>query len=160
MIVILSMTGCGYARVQTGNVLLTAEIKSVNSRYLDINCKTPRAYSRLEEKIKALIGTYATRGNVDIYLSAETAPGEADTALSLDEGYLKNYLACLKELRDRYGLKDDISVMSVAANRDEMCIRDSKRTAKTSFTVRYAVGQEANLPARLFFVRTTSERFI
>ena len=32
MIVILSMTGCGYARVQTGNVLLTAEIKSVNSR--------------------------------------------------------------------------------------------------------------------------------
>lgn len=118
MIVILSMTGCGYARVQTGNVLLTAEIKSVNSRYLDINCKTPRAYSRLDEKIKALVGTFATRGKIDVYLSAETAPGEADTTLSLDEGYLKNYLACLKELRDGYGLKDDISVMTVAANRD------------------------------------------
>ena len=118
MIPILSMTGCGYARVTTGSVLLTAEIKSVNSRYLDINCKTPRAYSRLEEKIKALIGTYATRGKIDVYLSVETAPGEADTALSLDQAYLKNYLACLKELRDSYGLKDDISVMTVAANRD------------------------------------------
>lgn len=118
MIPILSMTGCGYARETTNKVLLTAEIKSVNSRYLDINCKTPRAYSRLEEKIKTLVGTYATRGKIDVYLTAETAPGEADTTLSVDEAYLKNYLACLKELRDTYGLKDDISVMSVAANRD------------------------------------------
>ena len=118
MMAILSMTGCGYARVQGDVAILTAEIKSVNSRYLDISCKMPRAYSRLEEKIKALVGTYATRGKIDIFITAETAPGAANTTLALDEGMVRNYLACLAELRDRYGLKDDISVMAVAQNRD------------------------------------------
>lgn len=118
MILILSMTGCGYARLTSHGVILTAEIKSVNSRYLDINCKSPRAYSRLEEKIKTAIGTHATRGKIDVYITVEAAPGEANTTLSVDEGYLKNYLSCLYTLRDSYGLKDDISVMSVAQNRD------------------------------------------
>lgn len=114
----LSMTGCGYARVQSDPVIVTAEIKSVNSRYLDLNCKMPRAYSRVEEKVKALAGTYATRGKIDIFITVETAPGAADTSLALDEAYLLGYLGCLKELHEKYGLKDDVSVMSVAQNRD------------------------------------------
>ncbi len=130
MIPILSMTGCGYARIPSGRSILTVEIKSVNSRYLDINCKTPRVYSRLEEKIKTLIGTHATRGKIDVYVTAETAPGESDTTLALDEGFLKGYLACLYTLRDTYGLKDDISVMSVAQNRDVFTAASADETAE------------------------------
>ncbi len=118
MIIILSMTGCGYARIEGATTIITTEIKSVNSRYLDLNCKMPRAYSRVEEKVKALAGTYATRGKIDIYISAEAIPGASDAFISLDEAYLVNYLSCLNELKDKYGLKDDISVMSVAQNRD------------------------------------------
>lgn len=118
MIKILSMTGCGYARIQGETAIITAEIKSVNSRYLDFNCKMPRAYSRVEEKVKALAGTYATRGKIDVYITAEAVPGAADSFISIDEAYLLNYISCLNELRDKYGLKDDISVMSVAQNRD------------------------------------------
>lgn len=117
MVEILSMTGCGYARIQGEKVIVTTEIKSVNSRFLDLNCKMPRAYSRVEEKVKTLAGKYATRGKIDIYISVEAVPG-ADTSLAIDETYLLNYLGCLNELKDKYGLKDDISVMSVAQNRD------------------------------------------
>lgn len=112
------MTGCGYARIQGETSIITAEIKSVNSRYLDLNCKMPRAYSRVEEKVKALAGTYATRGKIDIYISAEPVPGASDSFISLDEAYLVNYLSCLKELETKYNLKNDVSVMSVAQNRD------------------------------------------
>lgn len=118
MIGILSMTGCGYARIQGETTIITTEIKSVNSRYLDINCKLPRAYSRVEEKVKALAGTFTTRGKVDIYISAEAVPGAKDTFISIDEAYLLNYLSCLNELKVKYDLKDDISVMSVASNRE------------------------------------------
>lgn len=118
MIKILSMTGCGYARIQGETVIITAEVKSVNSRYLDINCKMPRAYSRVEEKVKALAGTYTTRGKMDIYISAEAVPGASDSFISIDEAYLLNYLSCLKELNEKYGLKDDVSVMRVAQNKD------------------------------------------
>ena len=112
------MTGCGYARIEGATTIITTEIKSVNSRYLDLNCKMPRAYSRVEEKVKALAGTYATRGKIDIYISAEAVPGASDAFISLDEAYLLNYLSCLNELKEKYGLKDDVSVMSVAQNRD------------------------------------------
>ena len=114
----LSMTGCGYARIQGETHIVTVEVKSVNSRYLDFNCKLPRAYSRLEEKIKAFAGGYTTRGKLDVYLTVETAPGSADTSLAIDEAYLRNYLTCLHELHDKYGIRDDITVMSVAANKD------------------------------------------
>lgn len=118
MIKILSMTGCGYARITTDDSIITVELKSVNSRYLDLNVKLPRMYSRCEEKIKAELGKYTTRGKIDIYLSYEALPGADDAFISLDEAYLTNYLGCLKTLNEKYGLKDDISVMSVAQNRD------------------------------------------
>lgn len=112
------MTGCGYARITGTDSIITVEIKSVNSRYLDLNVKMPRMYSRVEEKVKALLGKYTTRGKVDIYISSEALPGAEDAFVSLDEAYLENYLACLKVLNEKYGLKDDISVMTVAQNRD------------------------------------------
>ena len=112
------MTGCGYGRIQGEQVIVTVEVKSVNSRYLDINCKLPRAYSRIEEKIKAFAGKYTTRGKLDIYVTVETAPGAAGTLFQIDEAYLLNYLECLEQLRDKFGLRDDISVMRVAQNKD------------------------------------------
>ncbi len=118
MIKILSMTGCGYARIRGEKHIVTAEIKSVNSRYLDFSCKMPRAYSRIEEKIKEFTGKYTTRGKIDVYLTVEAVPGAEDAFISIDEAYLLNYLACLGELKEKYGLKDDISVMTVAQNRD------------------------------------------
>lgn len=112
------MTGCGYARIIGDDSIITVEIKSVNSRYLDLNVKMPRMYSRVEEKVKTQLGKYTTRGKIDIYISSEALPGADDAFVSLDEAYLENYLACLKTLKEKYGLKDDISVMSVAQNRD------------------------------------------
>ena len=112
------MTGCGYGRIQGEQVIVTVEVKSINSRYLDINCKLPRAYSRIEEKIKAFAGKYTTRGKLDIYVTVETAPGAAGTLFQIDEAYLLNYLECLEQLRDKFGLRDDISVMRVAQNKD------------------------------------------
>ena len=50
-----SMTAFGRARAmnEKGNRDITAELRSVNSRYLDVSVKLPRSYSFLEEKIKA-----------------------------------------------------------------------------------------------------------
>lgn len=118
MIKILSMTGCGYARITTDDSIITVELKSVNSRYIDLNIKLPRMYSRCEEKIKSELGKYTTRGKIDVYVSSEALPGAENAFVALDEVYLENYLKCLATLKEKYGLKDDISVMSVAQNRD------------------------------------------
>lgn len=113
------MTGHGRASQQIPGKTLTVELKSVNSRYLDITCKMPKIYLRFEERIKQLIREYANRGKIELFISFDNfTDDESDQSLSLNRAYLKDYLECLYTLRAEYGLSDDITVSSVASNRD------------------------------------------
>ncbi len=113
-----SMTGFGRCRETVDGLDITVEIKSVNSRFLDCNTKISRAYGYLEERVKPyLIGRGISRGKIDIWVGIEVLDSGA-TEIGLDEGYLRGYLDALYRLRDEYGLRDDISVMSVAHNGD------------------------------------------
>ena len=113
-----SMTGFGRCRETVDGLDITVEIKSVNSRFLDCNTKISRAYGYLEERVKPyLLGRGISRGKIDIWIGIEVLDSGA-TEIGLDEGYLRGYLDALYRLRDEYGLRDDISVMSVARNSD------------------------------------------
>ena len=120
---IRSMTGFGRARMTIDGLDVTVEIRSVNSRFLDCNAKISRAYTYLEDRIKPyLTSRGVTRGKVDVWISIEMLDS-GDVEIALDEGYLRGYLKALHTLRDEYGLADDISVMSVAANRDLFLVK-------------------------------------
>lgn len=120
---IRSMTGFGRSRTAVDGLDITVEIKSVNSRFLDCNTKISRAYGYLEERIKPfLLAKGVVRGKVDVWISVEPL-GLQETEIALDQGYLRGYLDALYTLRDKYGLADDISVMSVAANRDIFLVK-------------------------------------
>ena len=115
---IRSMTGFGRCRETVEGLDITVEIKSVNSRFLDCTAKISRAYGYLEERIKPyLMSRGVTRGKVDVWISVEVMDS-GSVEITADEGYLKGYLDALYTLRDQYGLRDDISVMTVARNHD------------------------------------------
>jgi len=117
---IRSMTAFGRHRALTerGDRDITAEIKSVNNRFLDCSVKLPRSYGYLEEKVKSYVSERGiTRGKVDVYIGIDVIE-ETGVEVSLDRAAAETYIASLKTLRDEFGLKDDISVMSVAQNRD------------------------------------------
>ena len=111
------MTGFGRARRTVGGRDITVEIRSVNSRYLDCSVRLSRSVSFLEERIKPYLQARGlARGKVDISITVETL--ESEDVVALDDGKVKAYLAALSRLRDEYGLRDDISVMTVARNAD------------------------------------------
>ena len=115
-----SMTAFGRAREKNaaGDRDITAEIKSVNSRYLDCTVKLPRMYSFLEEKIKAYITERGiTRGKVEVYVGVDVVE-QTGLSVRIDHAAAEGYIAALRELRDTYGLADDITVMSVASKGD------------------------------------------
>ncbi|MBQ3015116.1 MAG: YicC family protein [Clostridia bacterium] len=115
---IRSMTGFGRCRETVEGLDITVEIKSVNSRFLDCTAKISRAYGYLEERIKPyLMSRGVTRGKVDVWISVEVMDS-GSVQITADEGYLKGYLEALYTLRDKYDLRDDISVMTVARNHD------------------------------------------
>ncbi len=113
-----SMTAFGRATGSSGGKNFVCEIKSVNNRYLDCSVKLPRAYGFLEEKIISFIKESGiSRGKLDVYVGIEVTESEG-SSVQLDSAYAEAYIKALRELRDRFGLCDDISTMSVAQNRD------------------------------------------
>jgi len=120
---IRSMTGFGRCREEVSGRDITVEIKSVNSRYLDCSVKISRTVGYLEERIKPYLQARGiARGKVDVWIGVENVDSEG-VHVELDDAYLKGYLSALKQLRDDYGLRDDISVMTVAKNQQIFVIR-------------------------------------
>ena len=115
---IKSMTAFGRAKREGVEKDITVEIKSVNSRFLDCNVKLPRAYVFLEERIKEHIKKNAiSRGKVDVFITVDAHMNTTE-AVGIDTAYARSYIEALCALRDEFGLRDDISVMTVARNQD------------------------------------------
>ena len=115
---IKSMTAFGRAKRQGEIKDITIEIKSVNSRFFDCNVKLPRAYIFLEERIKEYIKQNAIgRGKVDVFVTVDNHTSGVGN-VGLDTVYLESYLTALRRLSDEFGLRDDISVMTVARNQE------------------------------------------
>ena len=115
---IKSMTAFGRAKRQGESKDITIEIKSVNSRFFDCSVKLPRAYLFLEERIKEYIKQNAVgRAKVDVFVTVDNHTSGIGN-VGIDTAYVESYIAALKRLRDEFGLKDDISVMTVARNQE------------------------------------------
>lgn len=112
-----SMTGYGRCETVTEGKKILVEIKSVNHRFSDYNIKVPRHLGFLEDKTRQYASQRVTRGKIDIYVAVENYD-EADHDIMLNAELAKNYIEVLQELRDKFGLKDDISVSSVARYND------------------------------------------
>ena len=113
-----SMTAFGRARQTVNGKDITAEIKSVNNRYLDVNVKISRMYSFLEDKIKQYISQRGiSRGKIEIYVNVDQLEQQG-VEISLDTAYAKSYIDALYKLRDTFGLKDDITVTRIASNKE------------------------------------------
>jgi uncharacterized protein (TIGR00255 family) len=118
------MTAYGRAALLSDKCEITVELKSVNSKFLDLSVKAPRTLSPLEARIKSAVTAHPiSRGRVDVFINyANTS--SSGTTLTLDAAYAEGYITALRELRDKFGLTDDISVMTVAQNRDIFAVRE------------------------------------
>ena len=110
------MTAFGRAKRENETKSVTVEIKSVNSRFFDCNVKLPRAYLALEEKIRSYVQKNAVaRARVEVYVTLENLLGSS-SVVSVDLAYAKSYIEAVRSLAESFGLRDDVSAMSVARN--------------------------------------------
>ena len=109
----ISMTGFGRGEYKDDNYQFLVECKTINHKYADINIRLPRKLSFLEDKARILVKDYIKRGRVDLYIKLDLL-GSEDVNLKFDEALATQYVSILKQIKDKFDLVDDISVMNIA----------------------------------------------
>ncbi len=98
VLMIHSMTGYGKSVLQLPTKKISIELKSLNSKSLDLNARMPSMYRAKELDIRKLIAKHLVRGKVDFSLFVEIT-GE-DTSSKINKTVVKEYIKQLKEVVD------------------------------------------------------------
>ena len=109
---IKSMTGYGGAKGSAEGLSVSIELKSVNNRYLDVSVKLPRTMLFAEEPIKAAVGRHISRGKVDVFVTVDQSASD-DMEVRVNEPLLKGYIEALSAAAEKFGLQNDMTVMSL-----------------------------------------------
>ena len=100
-----SMTGFGKSEVVINGKTITAEIRSLNSKQLDLGLKTPVAYRELENDIRSLVSKRVVRGKVDLLVSVVST--EVATASRIDKPLFAAYIKQMNEALAYAGVEVD-----------------------------------------------------
>ncbi|MEX0594223.1 MAG: YicC/YloC family endoribonuclease [Balneolaceae bacterium] len=106
---IRSMTGFGRGHAQTNRVEVTVEIKTLNSRYLDLTVRMPNAFSDKENLFKAIIQPYLDRGKVTLSVNVDRSRSE-NGSLSVRPEKIKAYGKLLEEARQLSGISQPVTI--------------------------------------------------
>lgn len=120
---IKSMTGFGRCEVSENNRKFTVEIKAVNHRYLDVNIKMPKKLNFFEAAIRSELKEYMSRGKVDIFITYEDL-SENTTSVRYNRELAAEYLRCLHQIQEEFGLENDIRVSTLSKYPDVLTMEE------------------------------------
>ncbi|OFX61412.1 MAG: YicC family protein [Bacteroidetes bacterium GWB2_41_8] len=106
---IRSMTGFGKTEFEVGTKKITLEIKSLNSKQLDINTRVPSMYREKDLEIRRLISEMLTRGKVDFAIYLDNLGTESTSRIN--SAIIKDYYSQLKSVHQELGLEINESIM-------------------------------------------------
>ena len=122
---IRSMTGFGRGQEIIDGWSIVVEIKSVNHRYFEYASRLPRGYAFLDDKLKTLLQQRISRGKVDVFVQIQ-ALEMAGSEVVVDHGLAESYLKAIRELADRYGVREEISATTLSRYPDVLTVRQAQ----------------------------------
>ena len=124
---IQSMTGFGKSTLQLPSKKITIEIKSLNSKSLDLNARIPGQYREKELLLRNIISKSLTRGKVDFSLYVEIT-GE-ETSASVNPVVVKKYMQQLREIANA----DDDELLKMAIKMPDAMKTEREEIDETEF---------------------------
>ncbi len=115
---IKSMTGFGQSVFDDGQVQITVEIKTLNSKFLDINLRLPRSFSDKEIEVRNFLSDKLERGKVNISID-NVRVGQQEPKQTYNEELFTAYYSELKKLADKVSGSYD-ALFSLALNSPEV----------------------------------------
>ena len=124
---IKSMTGFGKTKLETNNKVLNVEIRTLNSKQLDLNIRMPYLYKEKELEIRSLLGKQLVRGKIDLSINIEQS--SVDSVPELNKDLAIKYFDQFKELSKELNIEVPADPFSILMKMPEI-LTSSKEELK------------------------------
>lgn len=115
---IQSMTGFGKSEVIIDELQINVEVKSLNSKFLDLSIKLPSAFKNLDLSVRSFVKEYLKRGKIEVMIHYEKK--EASKKIIINKDQLINYYNQLSEVSNELKLKIDSDLIGYALKLPEV----------------------------------------
>lgn len=113
-----SMTGYGRGEYKQNGLEVTAEIKTVNNRYLDVSLKCPKILASYEDVLRNVVREKLTRGHADVYITFSDKR-ENRAALTVDLQAAKAWVDMAAQLKEAFPeIENDFTVTALMRQQD------------------------------------------
>ncbi len=109
---VYSMTGFGKASTLEDELTVNVEVKSLNSRFLDLSVKTPRILSDKELEFRNIVKKKVNRGKVLLTVYIERS-GSNNNIAKVEEDKLISLIQTLNQVKDKAGISEEISMENI-----------------------------------------------
>ena len=116
-----SMTGFGRGEAEENGIKITAELKSVNHRFLDLSIRMPRQLAALEDCVRAAHKKSFSRGRIEASIYADFS-GVPQNGVSVNTELVKNYLEAASIISRQTGVKNKIPMSDLLRLPDVMSL--------------------------------------
>jgi len=111
------MIGFGRGETTENGITATVEIKSLNSRYLDVSTRLPQRLQDRELEAKELVQEYVNRGKINITVNV-TEADSAGPSIAVDTNKVVGYSQIIKELKEAAGIDEPITIRDITQFND------------------------------------------
>ncbi len=136
---IFSMTGYGKGFAKSKNFSVDVEVKSINSRFLDIYLKIPSALMNKEYELREFTKSKVSRGKLTVFIQINS--GGSDNGIAVDKEKLKSYLGLVKELKKAAKITEKLKLEHLISNKDIFSVNDYSVTDEQVELVKKAISE-------------------
>ena len=104
-----SMTGYGRAEYLENGINLLVELKTVNNRNFDLNCKIPRSFLVFEDLIRKEVQKFVKRGRIDLFVNFSDNR-EKQVGLEVNLEKVVGYYEASKAIAEKLSMPNDFTV--------------------------------------------------
>ncbi|MEX2566869.1 MAG: YicC/YloC family endoribonuclease [Cyclobacteriaceae bacterium] len=123
---IKSMTGYGLANFEDENYTVQVEVKTLNSKFIDLNLKAPRQFSEKENDIRTLVAGILERGKVNISIEF-VSKKESELPLLIQEDLFQKYYRKYTQLAKEVGELANTDIFKLALQSPNVCLSNTEK---------------------------------
>ncbi len=127
-----SMTGYGAAKLTNGSLTINVEVKTLNSKFLDLNLRTPRSISENELTLRTLVSDILERGKVSLSVDVQNE-SETELKQKFNEALFVKYYKEMEKLAQKVGANESEIYRMALASPDVIVNTNSEETAKSNW---------------------------